>query len=106
MHITAELADSVKFTVVKHLTELLELILPLLGLCDTFFFFEHAPEGIEICGVFYETGDVYLRANEVAKVAARVKERCLHEQVHERRAITAAVKQSISISWANNDTAY
>lgn len=106
MHVTAELADGVQFTMVEHLTELLKLILPLLRLCDALFLIEHAPEGIEICGVFYKTGDVDLRADKVAKIAARVKERCLHEQVHERRAITAAINQLISISWANDNNTY
>lgn len=69
---------------VEHLTELLELVFRLLGLCIALFLIEHALEGIEICGVLYESGDVDLGADEIAKIAARVEERCLHEQVHER----------------------
>lgn len=76
---------------IEHLTELLELILCLLSWCSTLFLSEHALEGVKICSIFDEPRDVDLGTDEVAEVASGVKKRRLHEQVHERRAITSAV---------------
>lgn len=84
VHVTTELAHGVQFAVIEHFAELLELIFAFLGWCNALFLIEHASEGIEIRGVLHETGDVDLGTDEVAKVTTRIKQRRLHEQVHER----------------------
>jgi hypothetical protein len=57
---------------IEHLTELLELVFALLDWFNALFFIEHASEGVQICGVLYEAGDIDLCADEVTKVAAGV----------------------------------
>lgn len=93
MHVATKFADSVQLAMIEHLAELLEFVLCFFGRCIALFLVEHALEGVEIRGILHETGDVDLGADEVAQGASRVKERCLHEQVHERGAVTSTVER-------------
>lgn len=99
MHTPTMFTHDIQLSIVKHLTEFLELVFRLIRLFSTVLFLPHALERFEIGAILDEACHVDLRADEVPECTAGIEEGCAHEEVHEWGAVAATVWLLATRSW-------